>query len=293
MNIYYFNLTYTCNSDCVFCYSHNTLHSGNVFREITFQDFSEYIRERGVCETDRVIINGGEPLLHTQFLGIIDILKKLGCETLIYTNGRLLDRFNFGFLGPQFRFVIPIHGYKELHDQITRRVGSYDQMVLGIDHLQKYCCLVDVKIIMNNSMIRDDIEFGKTVQSIDKLNFNNAIQITKMADTIVSLKNGCESISLNAAAEYTSKLFDYYKGRAVVLKIFDTCIKKMKVTAYNDNLFVLKVFFKDYAQEWDFRIKAPSNNCRNSCTMSRFCASAVDDYRVLEYKNGKFYKGLE
>lgn len=48
MKIYYFNITYTCNSSCVFCYSHNTIHTGRVHKEIELDDFEDYLNRNNV-----------------------------------------------------------------------------------------------------------------------------------------------------------------------------------------------------------------------------------------------------
>ena len=95
MDIHYFNITYTCNSNCIFCYSHNTIHSGNVHKEISYIDFTDYLTRKKVCSHDRVIINGGEPFLHTQIIDILKFLEGIKCEVLIYTNGRLLTKYDF------------------------------------------------------------------------------------------------------------------------------------------------------------------------------------------------------
>ena len=89
-NIFYFNITYGCNSNCIFCYSHNTCHNNTSHNEMTADVFKKYIEERNVSEHDRIIINGGEPLLHTQIEEILHLLNSYNCEVLIYTNGRLL-----------------------------------------------------------------------------------------------------------------------------------------------------------------------------------------------------------
>lgn len=165
MDIHYFNITYTCNSNCIFCYSHNTIHSGNVHKEISYIDFTDYLTRKKVGSHDRVIINGGEPFLHTQIINILKFLVSIKCEVLIYTNGRLLTKYDFSFLNEKFRFVIPFHGYRELHDNITRVRGSYDEMYNGVEYLKNFKCKVDMKIVINNEMVMDEYIFYKSLIS--------------------------------------------------------------------------------------------------------------------------------
>lgn len=53
------------------------------------------------------------------------------------------------------------------------------------------------------------------------------------------------------------------------------------------------VFFKDNAHECGFECHPPTLECRNFCQNARFCYSAVCNFHVLEYYNGKLYKGFE
>lgn len=293
--IFYFNITYTCNSNCVFCYSHNTIHSGRLYNEIELKQFVKYLRKYKVGINDRVVINGGEPFLHSNIIEILKSLKDFCCETLIYTNGRLLYRYNLDFLDKNYRFIIPIHGYRELHDTITRSLGSHADMVKSFYYIKTLNCLIDVKVIINNFMANSNIEMGKTLKFLDSLPINHAIHITKMADTIVSQKNHCSSITQEQAARCTCKIFEHIKNKEFKIKLFDTCVKDIAFeTRFCDSeCSEVKVYFKDNANEWEFECYTPRQECRDSCMQAELCISAVGNYNVLEYHNGKLYKGLE
>jgi sulfatase maturation enzyme AslB (radical SAM superfamily) len=292
MNIFYFNITYTCNSNCVFCYSHNTIHSGHIHNEIEPKDFIAYLEKNKIQATDRVILNGGEPFLHSNIIQILSSLLKFNCEVLIYTNGCHLDQFDLSFTTNKYRFVIPIHGHRELHDKITRTPGSYDAMCRGISHLTPYKCKIDIKVILNSEMTSSPQSFTQTLYAIDSLKFYNAVHITKMADTIISKKNGIPSIENKVASTYTKILFEHLKNKNVIIKIFDTCIKDVDIDNFEDQILPIKVFFKDTKTSWDFGLTEPDWPCRKNCNKSTYCKSAVCDYTVLEY-NGCFYKGIE
>lgn len=292
MKIFYFNITYTCNSNCVFCFSHNTIHSGLIHNEISPTEFFKYLSEQNVHPCDRVIINGGEPFLHSDIMTILKTLKNIGCEVLIYTNGRLLKNLDFSFMTERYRFVIPVHGHKTLHDRITRIEGSFDEMMEGLKHLSAYRCRVDIKIILNPLMISSSEEFDMTLHDIDSLVFNNAIHITKMADTIISKKNCVPSMPDASTAKFNMILFKHFEKRNVILKFFDTCVKEIPVFDFCDKVLPHNVYFKDAATQWDFSFYTPHKECEQSCSHRKFCQSAIGNYTVLEY-NGKFYKDRE
>lgn len=292
MKIFYFNITYTCNSNCVFCYSHNTIHSGCKYNEIVPDEVLEYLRLNNIQRSDRVIINGGEPFLHSNIITILKSLFSIGCEVLIYTNGRCLYDFDFSFMSDNYRFVIPIHGHKELHDSITRSKGSFEATALGLKKICSYKCKVDIKIILNPQMVKSQVEFDKTLQEIDDLSFNYAVHITKMADTIISKKNGLPSVSNELASKYTKILYEHFARKKYIIKIFDTCVKDIDVPEFENRDIPLKVYFKDANKAWLFNFYTPKNNCSYNCPNKEFCQSAVGNYTVLEYKD-KFYKGIE
>lgn len=293
--IFYSNITYGCNSNCVFCYSHNTKHGGRTYNEISMSLLVDYWKRNGVSKNDRVIINGGEPLLHSEIQDILDTLNSFGCEVLVYTNGRLLQQLNLKKLDSRYRFVIPIHGYDELHDDITKVEGSYKETIDGLKYLLIGSCKVDIKIIMNYTMISSKERFQRTLDSLKKVPLNHAVHITKMADTIISSRNKCESVKKELASIYTKKMYDFYHDNFEV-KIFDTCVadlllnEKRQIEPLNNEI---EVYFKDAQQESKVILEKTIMECMDKCPFSEQCQSAVGEYTVLDFKNNKIYVGLE
>lgn len=295
MRIFYSNITYGCNSNCVFCYSHNTHHNGYTYNEISVKEFIEYLRKANVTENDRVIINGGEPLLHSEIEKLLHELSKIRCEILIYTNGRLLDKLPKKILTNRMRFVVPIHGYQELHDKITGVVGSYEQTLKGLEWISSPGneCLVDIKIIINNQM--HGIEFKKVMDSLENVKLNHAVHITKMADTIISKSNKCGSVNNELAAMGTKRLYDYYVG-TYKLKIFDTCVREIGELLPNEPEFQYKdiiVYFKDWSKEFNVELEQPFLDCHVNCKYKNVCLSAVGEYIALEIDSDNVSIGLE
>lgn len=295
--IFYFNITYGCNSDCIYCYSHNTLHNSKSHNEISAADFFSYLNAQNINSEDRVIVNGGEPFLHTEIENILLGLVSHDCEVLVYSNGRILPQYDMSYLTKRFRFIIPIHGYEILHEKITGVKGSYRETLEGLNHLtQNTDSLVDIKIIINNAMLSEDYDGNLLIKSLSGVRFNNAVHITKMADTPVSKKNKCETISNDEAAYYTKLLFEYFKRSGRKIKIFDTCIKNIgfeaygNCTKYEDDV---KVYFRDRNQYREINLTRNHMKCEKECVCIGRCMSAVDEYKVLEYLNGKIYVNLE
>ena len=295
--IFYCNITYGCNSNCIFCYSHNTWHNSIPHKEIDIDSYIEYLANNDICESDRIIVNGGEPILHSRIAELLERLNLLGCEVLVYTNGRLLTKLNLEMLSERFRFIVPIHGFQVLHDKITGVNGSYAETIRGLQYITKpeSKCRVDIKIIINGDMVSDHEQFQYTLDSLTSVPLNNAVHITKMADTIISQKNNCESINDEIASEYTRKLYDYYAENYKV-KIFDTCIKGMKDLVPGEidtHCLPLKVYFKDLNQEYIVNLEKPIMACMDKCELSKKCQTAVGEYTTLEFWNHDVYIELE
>lgn len=293
--IFYCNITYGCNSNCVFCYSHNTWHNNRPHNEISLDEYFDYLVRHKVVNGDRVVVNGGEPLLHSEVQNLLDRLVEIECEVIVYTNGRLLSKLKMNNIAENFRFIIPIHGYEELHDKITGIKGSYAETIEGLNFITNSNCKVDIKIIMNHEMILSDEVFEKTLQALDNIPFNHAVHITKMADTIISKKNRCVSVDNEYASKYTKELYDYYYGKCKI-KLFDTCIKKIDNSELLDVIPMdeeIKVFFKDLNQESEILLEKPYMSCMNTCEKQVHCHSAVGEYTVLEFYKNVVCVGLE
>ena len=116
-----------------------------------------------------------------------------------------------------------------------------------------------------------------------------------MADTILSQRNQCPSVTPEMSSRCTKGLFDYFKNKCVV-KLFDTCIREI----VSDNSIVvnelgqeIKVFFKDAQHEFALNLEKPYLRCMDTCKYKDICQSAVGEYTVLEVNDNSFSIGLE
>ena len=195
-------------------------------------------------------------------------------------------------------FRSPIHGYETIHDSITGVHGSYKETIKGLKYLVEGTeCLVDIKLILNNRIISEDPIGKKVLQEFeDTIVFNNAIHLTKMADTIISVRNHCQTIINEKASTFMQIFFDYFKDKNVKIKIFDTCIKSMswlenkEIEKYKDSI---EVYFKDKNQYRVMELSKNLSGCRKNCPFIDKCISAVDEYKTLEYFEDKIYENLE
>ena len=294
--IFYFNINYNCNSNCIFCYSHNTRHNEKSYHEMSLVSITSYLEQNTLTMYDRVILNGGEPLLHSHIIEILQYLKGLNCEVLIYTNGRLLNKLPINIFNNNFRIIIPWHGTEKTHNYITGVCGSYNETLNGIDYILDSSALVEVKIIVNWDMLSQK-GIDSSLMALEKLPIKSlhAIHLTKVADTIISKKNGCPPVLYSDVALPNYFFFDFCASHGRLIKFFDTCVAKIPLPSNPLPVFKEKyaVYFNDWSHRWQVILQKNQIDCMNDCPHSSYCKSAVNNYTALEYNNGIWSESWE
>ena len=88
MGTYYFNITYNCNSNCMFCAA--DIAKEKCPAEMTIDKIENVLKENNVTNSDRVVLNGGEPTIHKNFIGILHMISKYNPRIILFTNGKNL-----------------------------------------------------------------------------------------------------------------------------------------------------------------------------------------------------------
>lgn len=137
-SIYYFNITYRCNSNCLFCAADYEL-SDHPKKDLDIETFKSVLEQHAVGESDRVVINGGEPTVHKRFFEMLELVKARGAYIDLFTNGvRLGDE---GFVRELLRYGpmlirIPLFGADAAaHDGLTGVKGNFDRVLAGLGHI--------------------------------------------------------------------------------------------------------------------------------------------------------------
>jgi hopanoid biosynthesis associated radical SAM protein HpnH len=120
---------FACNLACTGC--GKIQHAPAVLKQrMGVEDAMAAVEE---CGAPVVAIAGGEPLMHPEIDEIVRQLVRRKKFVLLCTNGLLLpkkiDRFS---PSPYFTFVVHIDGLRDRHDEVTDRVGTFDEAVAAI-----------------------------------------------------------------------------------------------------------------------------------------------------------------
>jgi MoaA/NifB/PqqE/SkfB family radical SAM enzyme len=116
----------TCNLKCVYCSEYGQID------DISMKNAEEYVsRLKGV---KRVIISGGEPLMHRNVLEILKLCRENFDVVALATNATLITRQKAEVIVPYVDyFDITIDGPRNIHNCIR---GAYDNIIEGIQNIR-------------------------------------------------------------------------------------------------------------------------------------------------------------
>lgn len=167
-------LGHVCNNRCVFCVS-GQLTEQRIARPIPADPVLsalEKARARGVT---RVTFLGGEPTVQRSFLPSFERAVELGFrEIVVFTNGVKTRKPGFveqlhGIVArnPDARLIWRFSiqgGNAEAHDQVTKRRGSFDRIMLGMTHARRLGGDVTANMCVNEESYRSLPDFPALIE---------------------------------------------------------------------------------------------------------------------------------
>lgn len=140
LNSYYVYLTAGCNLACRHCWLSPTFQpDGGTGGHLDYRLFELAIEEGLPLGLSHVKLTGGEPLLHPDFVKMVDLLKEKDLGLTIETNGTLLTGSLARYLKEKstLRHIsVSLDGATpETHDSFRGVKGSWEQAVQGIRYL--------------------------------------------------------------------------------------------------------------------------------------------------------------
>ncbi|MBM4386748.1 MAG: radical SAM protein [Deltaproteobacteria bacterium] len=169
-------LTRSCNNRCAFCLD-SPAHNGTyIDRELVQSKIEGGFRDGA----QRLILSGGEPTIHPDYLNFISFGKSLGYNWIqTITNGRMFSYSSFTRTAVENglnEVTVSMHGHRsELHDKLVGIKGAFEQAVKGIDNLfATKRAVVNVDVVINRENVihlPDILEFfiKKGVREFDLL----------------------------------------------------------------------------------------------------------------------------
>lgn len=133
-----FEVTLRCNLNCIHCYHPND--KKNLNEELTFKQIEKLLMSLKESGTMFLIFTGGEPFLRNDIADILEKAKELEFAIFIFTNGTLVTAEAAKIISGVVPFAVHISLYSlnpEIHDGITRKAGSFEKTIKGIEFIRK------------------------------------------------------------------------------------------------------------------------------------------------------------
>lgn len=123
-----------CNSRCAMCDIWRGNESAGRLSRAEIAGWMESFRSLRVR---RIVLTGGEPLLHPDLWGMCELLRGLPARITLLTNGLLLEWCADAVARWCDDVTVSLDGPREVHDAIRGVPGAFDELARGIAALRK------------------------------------------------------------------------------------------------------------------------------------------------------------
>jgi MoaA/NifB/PqqE/SkfB family radical SAM enzyme len=121
-----------CNCRCVMC---DIWKANAEKREISGDDLSRHLDAIRALRVQRVMLTGGEPLLHRNLWSLCSELQALRIRITLVTTGLLIGQHAAEVASYVDTVVISLDGPRDVHDAIRRVKGGFDRIAKGVTAL--------------------------------------------------------------------------------------------------------------------------------------------------------------
>ena len=167
----HWDVTNECNSKCVHCYNLGAQDgrracAGAALSDVERSELLKALREQGVF---RLVVSGGEPLLHPRIFDLLDEARSLGFQVVLYTNGLLVDEETAERLAGLGLVSVEISMYgasAATHELVTRVPGSFGRSTSALRMLTArgvHTVMKCVALHANRSEIDDMLALGDEI----------------------------------------------------------------------------------------------------------------------------------
>ncbi|HEY8742025.1 MAG TPA: radical SAM protein, partial [Chloroflexota bacterium] len=122
-----------CNCRCVMCDIWKANRAG---QELSVEDLSPHLAALRRLHVRRVVLSGGEALMHSNLWGLCALLKELDVKITLLSTGLLLQRHAPEVIRWCDDVTVSLDGSRAIHDSIRNIPRAYDRLAAGVAALR-------------------------------------------------------------------------------------------------------------------------------------------------------------
>ena len=188
------NITNVCNLACKHCYLGK---SGNL--EMNVGIFEKAVSQFEAMGGLKLMISGGEPLLHSRFRELMEILPSYELRVVVLSNGTLIDETAAKILSLYADEVqVSIDGIGS-HD-LLRGKGSYKRSMEGISNLVRAGIPVSIATMIHKFNTAEFVEMEKLFSDLGVISWS--VDVPSVTGSLA--ENKVFVLNVNEAAKYLS-----------------------------------------------------------------------------------------
>jgi radical SAM protein with 4Fe4S-binding SPASM domain len=153
-----FQITDRCNLRCRHCYIGDSLN-----QDLPFEKILKILKEFEEIQGLRLLLSGGEPLLHPRFWEINEVLRDHAFRSVLLSNGTLITKEIAKKLHVH-EVQVSLDGMKEGHESI-RGKGAFEKTLHSIDHLQEADIRVSIATMIHGKNLNQFDSLASLIQS--------------------------------------------------------------------------------------------------------------------------------
>lgn len=199
-DVLYIELTGNCNFNCVHCGNEEESSS------LDFSYLESVLEEFNAGHGKKLVLTGGEPLLHPQIKDILDLTESHNYNTKLSTNASLLNHPHFDFVFDyDLGFRVSLDGTKKIHNKIRRNHDAYDSLISAMKKMSDR----ERQIVIRTTVMKPNLDYiVDMLFELDRLTKEEGLRI--YSDNIWPIRNigKADSNLMLSAAEYQNFLRD-------------------------------------------------------------------------------------
>jgi len=122
-----------CNCRCAMC----DIWKEKASTALSARDVERLVGDFVRLGTRRVVLSGGEPLMHPDLFGLVRPLLEAGVGLTLLSSGLLLERFAGPIASAFDDVVVSLDGPAEVHDAIRGVPGAFERLRRGVAALRR------------------------------------------------------------------------------------------------------------------------------------------------------------